>query len=141
MPGDWHVRFGGRVGETHREQSRQGAPTRPNGHPPRHRLQLRGAREVAAPDVAGQPLTTRSGPVARRGTRAGRGGQPPFFWPRGNPGFGIFPRVVFQDPDSPRRVAGSEERRNCPRRKPASEVIEKSCDDTVRFRWNVGSRR
>ena len=30
MLGDGHAGFGGRVGETHREQSRQGAPTRPN---------------------------------------------------------------------------------------------------------------
>ncbi|WP_189134810.1 hypothetical protein [Wenjunlia tyrosinilytica] len=27
--GDGHAGFGGRVGETHREQSRQGAPARP----------------------------------------------------------------------------------------------------------------
>ncbi|MDQ0938428.1 hypothetical protein [Streptomyces sp. V1I1] len=30
MLGDGHAGFGGRVGETHREQSRQGAPARPN---------------------------------------------------------------------------------------------------------------
>lgn len=29
MPGDGHAGFGGRAGETHREQSRQGAPVRP----------------------------------------------------------------------------------------------------------------
>ena len=30
MRGDVHVGCGGRAGETHREQSRQGAPVRPN---------------------------------------------------------------------------------------------------------------
>ena len=30
MLGDGHAGFGGRAGETHREQSRQGAPVRPN---------------------------------------------------------------------------------------------------------------
>ncbi len=30
MPGDGHAGFGGRAGETHWEQSRQGAPVRPN---------------------------------------------------------------------------------------------------------------
>ncbi|ESZ99700.1 hypothetical protein ThrDRAFT_04806 [Frankia casuarinae] len=30
MPGDGHAGFGGRTGETHREQPRQGAPVRPN---------------------------------------------------------------------------------------------------------------
>ncbi len=29
MLGDGHAGFGGRAGETHREQSRQGAPVRP----------------------------------------------------------------------------------------------------------------
>lgn len=71
MLGDGHAGFGGRAGETHREQSRQGAPVRPNNlaeavektvgaHHPCIRAALTPTSDIQEPPTA--PLVTAEPP-------------------------------------------------------------------------------